>query len=112
LRVANQDPFSMSGLFGSLFKLLIVVFGLLFAASLLVATAIGAVLGGTLWLLHAAWARLTGRPVEPIRFRVYRSGRFAWRTRRREAEPAPQGYVPGGMPRRVGAPDVTDVDPK
>ena len=102
----------MSGLFGSLFKLLILVFGLLFAASLLAATAVGAVLGGTLWLLHAAWARLTGKTVQPIRFRMYRSGGFAWRARRPDAQPAPPVYVPRGIPRRVGAPDVTDVDPK
>ena len=56
-----------------IFRLLLAVLGLVFLASLLAA----AVVLLLVWLLKAAWARLTGRPVQPWVFQFKRHA--AWR---------------------------------
>ena len=56
-----------------IFRLLLAVAGLVFVASLLAA----AMLYLLVWLLKAAWARLTGRPVQPWVFQFKRHA--AWR---------------------------------
>ena len=55
-----------------IFRLLVAVLGLVFLASLLAA----GVLLLLVWLLKAAWARLTGRPVKPWVFQFKRHA--AW----------------------------------
>jgi hypothetical protein len=54
--------------FGFVFRVVLVLAGLVFMASLLAA----ALLVLVVWLLRAAWARLTGRPVSPWTFQVNR----------------------------------------
>lgn len=53
---------------GLALRLLLLLAGLVFTASLLCAAVL--VLG--VWLLRALWARLTGRPVQAWTFRVHR----------------------------------------
>ena len=87
-------------------RLVLLVAGLLFAASLAVAF----VLMLCVWTLRAAWARLTGRPVVPFVIRIDPRGGFERMYRR-----AGQGR---GTPRanavrrgqEIG--DVTDVEPR
>lgn len=89
----------MPTLFAFLVRVLLVAAGLVLAASVLVA----AVLGAALWGLHAAWARLTGRPVRPMVFRMRRApAAFRW--------PAQRAAAP--QHRRMPAGDVVDVEPK
>ena len=57
-----------------IFRLLLTLAGLIFLASLLAA----GLLFFLLWLLRAAWARLTGRPVQPWVFQFKRQ--TAWRS--------------------------------
>ncbi|TFZ08595.1 hypothetical protein [Ramlibacter humi] len=90
----------MSALFVFLLRVFAFVAGLVMAASLAVAAALGLVA----WLLHAGWARLTGRPAR-VDLRFFRGGFVPRR------HPAPV-YVPSGLPRRGHRPDVSDVDPK
>lgn len=54
--------------FGFVFRVVLVLAGLIFMASLLAA----ALLVMVVWLLRAAWARLTGQPVSPWTFQVNR----------------------------------------
>jgi hypothetical protein len=89
-----------------LLRALLLAVGLVFAASLAIVFAVVLVL----WLLRAAWARLTGRPITPfvMRFhpgqgfnRMYRRGPEATRTPRADSVPT-SGRIA----------DVTDVEPK
>jgi hypothetical protein len=89
-----------------LFRALLLAVGLVFAAGLAVVFAMVLVI----WLLRAAWARVTGRPVTPfvMRFhpgqgfdRMYRRGAEASRTPRADSVPT-SGRIA----------DVTDVEPK
>lgn len=89
----------MPTLFAFLIRVLIVAAGLVLAASVLVAAAVGAVL----WGLHAAWARLTGRPVRPFIVRMRRAPAFRWPAEHPAAAP---------QRRRMPAGDVVDVEPK
>jgi hypothetical protein len=102
----------MQTLFNFLLRLILLAAGLVFAASLLVVLALGA----TLWALRYGWARLTGRPIVPLVFRidpragfgrVYRGSWSSTGTARGEApaaEPARQHR------RELG--DITDVEVK
>jgi hypothetical protein len=87
------------------------------AAGLVLALSLALVLGFVLlgWLLRSAWARLTGRPVAPLAFRMGPRGVFE-EVLRRGARPAaasrtPRADAAGG--RGTGRlADVTDVQPK
>ncbi|MGD9634943.1 MAG: hypothetical protein AB7U97_16810 [Pirellulales bacterium] len=90
-----------------IFRGLLLVAGLLFALSLAMAVALML----TLWVLRAAWGRLTGQPVEPFVVHmppghgfanVYTRGHKSSRTPRADAI-VPRGGV---------AADVVDVEPK
>jgi hypothetical protein len=58
----------MNKVFGFVFRVVLVLVGLVFMASLFAA----ALLVLMVWLLRAAWARLTGQPVMPWTFQVNR----------------------------------------
>ena len=88
----------MRMIFSVLLRTVLLLAGLVFLASLLLA----AVLLLALWLLRALWARLTGRPVSPLTFRVDRQA--LWNRFYR-----PSGQTPG---RRRDHADVIDVEPK
>jgi hypothetical protein len=87
----------MPFLFGFLLRVLLFAAGLVFAASLAV---VFLVLVGV-WMLHAGWAMLTGRPRAPfvVRFRAAEGFRQTYR----RAQP---------QPTRRPIADVTDVEPK
>ncbi len=89
-----------------LFRLVLLVAGLVFAASL--AVALLAVLA--LWGLRAIWAKLTGRPVVPFVMRIDPRGGFGRVYRPSASEsrtPRADAIQPG---HNIG--DVTDVEPK
>jgi hypothetical protein len=58
----------MRSILGLVFRVVLLLAGLVFMASLLVAT----LLLLAVWLLRALWAKLTGRPVSPWTFQVNR----------------------------------------
>lgn len=58
----------MNTIFGFVVRVVLLLAGLIFMASLLVA----ALLVLVLWLLRALWAKLTGQPVRPWTFQVNR----------------------------------------
>lgn len=96
----------MQTLFNILVRLVLLVAGLVFAASLLVAI----VLMVVAWSLRYAWARLTGQPVSP--FVVHIDARDGFnRMYRRPGQGAPPPAEPTRTGRRELA-DVTDVEPK
>jgi hypothetical protein len=88
----------MQALFTFLVRLLLLVAGLVVAASLTVVV----VLALALWGVRYAWARLTGRAVSPFVVRVDPRGGFE-RMAKRSAAVRPS-------PRDIG--DVTDVEAK
>ncbi len=59
---------TMNTIFGFFVRVVLLLAGLIFMASLLVA----ALLVLVLWLLRALWAKLTGQPVRPWTFQVNR----------------------------------------
>ncbi len=88
-------------------RLLMVLAGLVFAASLAVLMLVLLVL----WGLRAVWCTLTGRPINPL------AGLMRGRMNPRAGfdhvfKPAGQGRAPLRKPARNGMDDVTDVDPK
>ena len=83
----------MQRIFALLLRTVLVLLGLVFVASLLVA-ALGLL---ALWGLRALWARLTGRPVQPLAITILR--RAQWQ----------RFYRPGGPQPAPGA-DVIDVE--
>ena len=88
------------------FRLLLLVAGLLFAASL----AVAAVLAVAFWGARAAWAKLTGQPVMPFIVRIDPRGGFDRMARRAGQEsrtPRADALQPG---RKIA--DVTDVEPR
>ena len=88
-----------------LLRTVLVLAGLVFAASLLVVL----VLLAALWSLRALWGRLTGRPVAPF---VMRFGpRAGFDTMMRRAPPAPS-RTPRADAAGQRAGDVTDVEPR
>ena len=79
--------------FGLLLRVLLLGVGLVFLAGVLLVTAL--LLG--LWGLRALWARLSGRPVQPLAFTILR--RAQWQ----------RFYRPGTAP-STQASDVIDVE--
>jgi hypothetical protein len=77
--------------------------GLVFAASLMVVV----MLLATVWLLRAGWARLTGRPITPWVMRV--DPRAGWQRATRSSRFGAGGPL---APQRTAAGDVTDVEVK
>ena len=88
-----------------LLRIVLVLAGVVFAASVAV---VGALVFA-LWGLRAAWARLTGRPVAPFIVRVDPFGAFGGVARR--ARPAGT-RTPRADAVRGRLADVTDVEPK
>lgn len=90
-----------------LIRLLLLVGGLLFAASL----AVVVTLVVALWGVRYAWARLTGRPVAPFVVRIDPPAGFGRVYRRPERDAAARPAEPMRHQRpEIG--DVTDVEPK
>ena len=85
-------------IFSVVFRVVMLLAGLVFFASLLVA----AMLLLVVWLMRALWARLTGQAVVPWTFQVNRQAMWSRFYR------APQG---GRAPQRDDS-DVIDVEPK
>jgi hypothetical protein len=96
----------MPTLLGFLVRLLLVIVGLLFAASLAVAF----VLMLAAWSVRAAWARLTGKPVAPFVIRIDPRGGFE-RMYRQARRQGPSANADSAR-RRPEAADVTDVEPR
>ena len=103
---------SMQTLFNFLLRLILLVAGLVFAASLLVVLALGA----TFWALRYGWARLTGRPIDPLVFRIDPRAGFGrvYRGRWSSAGTARQGAPAAepARPQRRELGDITDVEVK
>jgi hypothetical protein len=76
----------MQAIFNVLLRLILLVAGLVFAASLLFV----AVLFMLLWGLRAVWARLTGQPVSPFIMRVDPRTGFGQVFRTRPSQAPPQ----------------------
>lgn len=79
-------------IFGVMLRVLLLLAGLVFVTSLLVA----AVLLLVVWLLGALWARLTGQPVRPWTFQVNRQAmwnRFYRTPERGRAAPRDESNV-------------------
>ena len=90
-----------------LFRALLLVTGLVFAASLLAVV----VLLVAIWTLRAAWARLTGRPVTPFVMRMSPGRAFGDMMRRApQASRTPRADTAAGPRARLG--DVSDVEPR
>lgn len=81
-------------LFGFLLRTVLLLMGLVFLLSLLVA----ALLLLAWWGVRALWAKLTGRPVQPLVFTVLRKAQWERFYRGGASAPAPQ------------ADDVIDVE--
>jgi hypothetical protein len=101
-----------------IFRVILLLLGLVFAASLAVAV----MLLAAVWGVRYAWGRLTGKPVTPwvMRFNP-RSGFDRFRHAASPAEPTAADVVSARArgesvvrPERIrgGASDVTDVSPK
>ena len=92
-----------------LLRTLLVLAGLVFAASLVVVF----VLLLALWSVRAIWARLTGRPVNPfvVRFGPRQGFEEMVRRARAPASRTPRADAAAG-PVRGRLADVTDVEPR
>ncbi len=80
-------------IFGLLLRTVLLLLGLVFLLSLLAA----AVLLLAWWGLRALWAKLTGRPVQPLVFTVLSRSRW-------------QRFYPGGQGAAAPQADVIDVE--
>lgn len=93
LPLMNLDKM-IKTIFGVLLRLVLALMGLVFALSLLAAVLLLLVV----WGLRSLWARLTGRPVQPLALAILR--RAPW-----------QRFYPGAAAARPGAQaDVIDVE--
>lgn len=88
-----------------LLRVVLLVAGLLFAASLVVV----ALLLVALWGLRYLWAKLTGQPVLPLVMRVDPRGGFNRMYRARQQKASAEGSAAAAPGRPA---DVTDVEPK
>ena len=84
-------------------RVLLLAVGLVFAAGLMVVLALVV----ALWGARSAWARLTGRPVQPFVMRVDPRAGFERMVRRAAT---PQAEPARATSREIG--DVTDVEAK
>ena len=91
----------MKTIFGFVFRVVLLLAGLVFMASLL----LGALLLLAVWLLRALWARLTGQPVVPWTFQINRQAMMD----RFYRSPGSGGVAPRG---EVVDVDVVDVEVK
>lgn len=88
----------MRTIFSVIFRVLLLLAGLVFLVSLLTA----ALLVLAVWLVRALWARLTGQPVRPWTFQVNRQAMWSRFYR-----------APGqGQPPKRDDSNVIDVEPK
>ncbi len=92
----------MNQLLTFLLRTLLVIAGLIFAASLLVVMLVLLLV----WSLRALWFKLTGRSITPFAMRINPRAGFEQVFRRAE-----RGSVASRAPRREMG-DVTDVEPK
>lgn len=90
-------------LLGLLLRLLLLLMGLVFLASVLVVAAVLLLV----WSLRALWARLTGRPVQPLVFTMLRRAQWERFYRPGAARPADEGDVIDVESRQV-PPDPQD----
>ena len=98
----------MQAIFNVLLKLVLLVAGLVFAASLLFV----AVLFMLLWGLRALWARLTGQPVSPFIMRVDPRTGFGQVFRTRQSQAPMQEDPPSTARLRDRGADIEDVEAK
>ena len=96
----------MQGIFNFLIRLVLIVAGLVFAASL----ALVALLLLVLWAVRALWCKLTGQPVNPFVVRMDPRNGFS-RVYRPARPDSAQDMAPARV-QRMGMDDVTDVEPK
>lgn len=99
----------MGTLFRFVLRLVLLAAGLVFAVSLLLATALLLIV----WGLRRLWARLTGRPVAPFVMRMHPRDGFGavFRAATRGVPPhSPRSEGPA--PTRQALGDVTDVEVK
>lgn len=101
----------MQSFFTFLVRLVLLMAGLVFAASLMVA--VGVLL--VFWGLRALWAKLTGQPISPFVMRIDPRTGFGRVYRGAPGATPPPPPPPPGPPQRPGSPpldDVTDVEVK
>ena len=101
----------LSTVLGFVVRLGLLLAGLVFFASLLMA----ALLVLFVWLLRALWATLTGRPISPWTFQINRQA--AWERFYRRGASGTHGSASGASADVVDATvrdvnEVTDVEPK
>jgi hypothetical protein len=101
----------MQTVFSFLLRVVLVIAGVLFAASMLIVMALLL----AVWGVRALWARLTGRPLSPFETRLDpRTGfRYVYRRGSQRSAQAPDADVPtprAPFGRQLA--DVTDVEPK
>ncbi len=93
-------------LFGLIFRIGLLLAGLVVLASVLLAA--GVLL--TVWLLRALVAKLTGQPIQPWTFQVNRQA--MWNRYYRAPGQRPEAAQPARHDSNVIDADVTDVEPK
>jgi hypothetical protein len=98
----------MNAVFRLLLRLVLLAAGLVFAASLLLV----ALLFFALWILHAVWARLSGRTVQPFVWRMASRPGFGSVFRPRAGAASEQDGAPSPQPGRRQLPDIEDVEVK
>jgi len=99
----------MQVIFNLLLKLILLVAGLVFAASLFIV----ALLLMLLWGLRALWARLTGEPVAPFIMRMDPRSGFSQVFRTRPARsPSDEPPAAASPSLRERQPDIQDVEAK
>ena len=97
----------MQTVFAFILRLILLAAGLAFAASLVVVLALVA----ALWGARYAWARLTGRPLQPFLVRIDpRAGFRRMYPGAAPGAPSRQGEPAANATRAIG--DVTDVEAK
>jgi hypothetical protein len=92
---------------GFLLRLVLLLVGLVFAASV----AAAALLGLAFWGARAAWARVTGRPVSPFIVRFDPRGAFR-RASQRAEQAGSRTPRADAVPSALKRESVTDVEPK
>ena len=100
----------ISAVFRLLLRIVWVICGLLLLSSLIIAAVVAALVLG----LHYAWARLTGKPVQPFIFSSFTQGQGAsWRQFKSKTDAwTANATGPFGLKTKAPLPvaDVTDVE--